>query len=117
MQDILIVFIVFLSITLVIGTFLLTRHRERTLIIEKGMTPDEIRALAGAGSFRTNPLSSLKWGMVFIGAGLAALIGMWLHEAFMVSEGVIPGLIALFGGIGLVVFYVVAERKARSTPH
>lgn len=117
MQDIAIVSIVFLSITLVIGTYLLTRHRERTLIIEKGLTPEEIRALAGEGSFRTNPLSSLKWGMVFIGVGLAALTGIWLHEMFMMHGGVIPGLIALFGGIGLVVFYVVADRKTRSTPH
>lgn len=111
MQDIAIVSIVFLSITLVIGTFLLTRHRERTMIIEKGMSPDEIRALVSSGGFRTHPLSSLKWGIVFISVGLAALLGVWLESMYHNDGGFIPGLIALFGGAGLVLFYVIASRK------
>ncbi len=114
MQDIAIVSIVFLSITLVIGTFLLTRHRERTLIIEKGLSSEEIRALAGTGAFRTDPLSSLKWGMVFVGVGLAALIGVWLESMYHNDGGYIPGLIALFGGAALVLFYVIANRKGRA---
>ena len=114
MQEIAIVSIVFLSITLVIGTYLLTRHRERTMIIEKGMSPDEIRALASTGGFRAHPLSSLKWGIVFISVGLAALIGVWLEAMYHDGGGYIPGLIALFGGAGLVVFYVIANRKERS---
>ena len=115
MEPVAIILIIFLSITLIIGTFLLTRHRERIQMIEKGMTAEEIRSMIQFGGFKPNPLSSLKWGMVFIGVGLAALIGMWLQHAFMVGEAVIPGLMAIFGGIGLVVFYFVADRKSRST--
>ena len=114
MEPVAITLIVFLSITLVIGTYLLTRHRERIQMIEKGMTAEEIRSMIQFGGFKSDPLASLKWGMVFIGVGLAAVTGMWLHNAYMVDEGVIPGLIALFGGMGLVVFYFVANRKARS---
>jgi hypothetical protein len=114
MEPVAITLIIFLSVTLIVGTFLLTRHRERIQMIEKGMTAEEIRGMIQFGGFKPNPLSSLKWGMVFIGVGLAAVIGMWLHSAFMVDEGVIPGLIAVFGGIGLVVFYFIADRKARS---
>jgi hypothetical protein len=114
MEPVAITLIVFLSITLIIGTYLLTRHRERIQMIEKGMTAEEIRSMIQFGGFKTDPLSSLKWGMVFIGVGLAAVTGMWLHNSFMIDEGVIPGLIALFGGIGLVVFYFIADRKARS---
>jgi hypothetical protein len=117
MEPVAIILIIFLSITLIVGTFLLTRHRERIQMIEKGMTAEEIRSMIQFGGFKPNPLSSLKWGMVFIGVGLAAITGLWLQSAFMVEKGVIPGLIALFGGIGLVVFYYVADRKTRSTPN
>jgi hypothetical protein len=117
MEPIAITLIVFLSITLIIGTYLLTRHRERIQMIEKGMTAEEIRSMIQFGGFKTDPLSSLKWGMVFIGVGLAVVTGIWLHNAYMIDEGVMPGLIALFGGIGLVVFYFIAGRKAGSAVH
>lgn len=115
MENFAIVLIVFLSITVIIGTYLLTRHRERTQIIEKGLTAEEIRALAMAGGFRSDPLSSLKWGMVFVGIGLASTLGVWLNAAFHMEEGFIPGLIAIFGGAGLVVFYVIANKRGKTT--
>lgn len=115
MEGIAIVTIVFLSFTLVIGTWLLTRHRERTQIIEKGLNAEEIRALAHSGGFRSDPLSSLKWGMVFVAVGLAALIGVWMDSVMHDAEGYIPGLIAVFGGAALVIFYAVASKKERAT--
>ena len=81
MEPIAITLIVFLSITLIVGTYLLTRHRERIQMIEKGMTAEEIRSMIQFGGFKTDPLSSLKWGMVFIGVGLAVVTGIWLHNA------------------------------------
>ncbi len=116
MEGPLVVLIVFFSLTGIIGAWLITRHRERTQIIEKGLSADEIRALALAGGFRTDPLSSLKWGMVFVGIGLASTLGVWLNVTFRMGEEFIPGLIALFGGAGLILFYVVA-RKASAKAH
>jgi hypothetical protein len=113
MEGIAIVTIVFLSFTLIIGTWLLTRHRERTQIIEKGLNAEEIRALAHSGGFRSDPLNSLKWGMVFVSVGLAALIGVWLESTYHNDGMYIPGLIAVFGGAALVLFYVMASRKEK----
>jgi hypothetical protein len=85
-------------------------------MIEKGMAAEEIKSLYArsawrSGPGRSDPLSSLKWGMICIGVGAAILLGMWLRDAYMMSEGVYPGLIALFGGIGLILFYFIAPRR------
>jgi len=103
----------FACIAAVWASFILTRHKERMVMIEKGMAAEEIKSLYARGAWRSNPLSSLKWGMICIGVGLAILLGMWLRDAYMVSEGVFPGLIALFGGAGLIVFYFLTPRKTQ----
>lgn len=86
------------------------RHRERITMLDKGLAPEDIKKLYTSG--RTiNPFSSLKWGMVFAGVGLAGLLGIWLEQAYMLPDGIYPALIALFGGLGLVLFYAIARRK------
>jgi hypothetical protein len=101
----------FVSIVAVWGAYILTRHKERMSMIEKGMRAEDIKSLYARGAWHVSPLASLKWGMVLIGIGLGILVGMWLRDAYMVGEGVYPGLIALLGGLGLIVFYFIAPRK------
>jgi hypothetical protein len=105
--------IVFFFSTLVIiwGGFILTRHKERAMMIERGLKAEEIQSLYSRSAWRTNPLSSLKWGIIILAIGIAALFGMYLHANFYVEEGVIPGLMAAFGGAGLIIFYFIAKRK------
>jgi hypothetical protein len=109
--EILIPIFFFLSLAAVLTVYLLTRHRERVLMIEKGMKSEDIKALYNKRWFTTNPFSSLKWGMLFVGVGLAALVGIWLRESYMMNDGVIPGLMCVFGGGALIVFYVIAKRR------
>lgn len=101
----------FLSAALVIAIFVWTRHRERMSLIEKGTSQAEITALFAKSVRPANPLSSLKWGIFFIMVGLAVLIGVWLEQTYMVNDGVIPGLMALLGGAGLLLFHAIAGRK------
>lgn len=101
----------FLSLAAVLTVYLLTRHRERVLMIEKGMKAEDINALRNRRWGMTSPFSSLKWGMLFVGVGLAGLIGLWLRESYTMNEGVIPALMCVFGGAALIVFYLVAKRK------
>jgi hypothetical protein len=101
----------FLATAAVLAVHLLTRHRERTLMIEKGMQSEEIKAMFGRRWFTTNPLGSLKWGMLFVAVGLAALIGIWLHTNYFLSDGVIPGMMAVFGGVALILYYVITRNK------
>jgi hypothetical protein len=94
------------------GSYILTRHKERLTMLDRGLKPEDIKQLYERGTSHVNPLSSLKWGIVFVAVGVAVLIGMWLRESFVYPEGIYPALIALFGGIGLIVFYTVARKRA-----
>jgi len=49
---------------------------------------------------------------VLVGVGAAILLGLWLHETFGVHGGVFPGLIAIFGGAALVLFYLISRKRA-----
>ena len=113
-QEIAIPIFFFICVVAIWGGFLLTRHKERMTMIDKGLTPEDVKALYQRSPFRMNPLSSLKWGIVFVAVGLAVLVGMWLRNTYFIQDGVFPGLIALFGGLGLIVFYVIAHKKIQS---
>jgi hypothetical protein len=110
-DEILIPIIFFLTVGAVLGTYLLTRHKERMNMIEKGMKADDIKSLYMRHAFQTNPLTSLKWGIVLIGVGAAIMLGMYLHRNFVFEEGIYPSLIAIFGGIALVLFYFIAGKR------
>lgn len=112
--DFLIPIVLFASMAIVAFKIFDDRHRERMMIIEKGLASDDVKALySQRWTWRINPLSSLKWGMLaaFIGGGI--LMGNimsasfpWMHEESMMS-----GFIFLFGGIGLILFYAMAAKK------
>lgn len=106
--------IFFLCVAAVWGLIALTRHKERMTMIEKGLKPEDIKSMYERGIIRMNPLSSLKWGIVLVGVGLAVLLGMMLNNLYFVEEGVYPGLIALFGGLGLITFYMIAHKKTQA---
>jgi hypothetical protein len=101
----------FLTVIGIWGGYLLTRHRERTSMIEKGLRAEDIKALYTRGFQQVNPLVSLKWGLVLIGIGAGIFLAIWLHDVYGYRDGVYPAMIALFGGVGLLVFYLVARKK------
>ena len=101
----------FLSVALIWGMVILTRHKERMTIIDKGLNAEDVKAMYSKGSLRVNPLSSLKWGIIFLAIGLAAIIGMWIHANYYIGEEIIPALMAIFGGLGLITFYGLAAKK------
>jgi hypothetical protein len=103
----------FTTIILIWGGIIVSKHRERMSIIERGLKPEDMKALYERNT-KISFGSSLKWGIVFIGIGLAVLVGMWLRQAYDVDESIFAGLIALFGGMGLVVYYIVAGKKSGS---
>ena len=112
-HEVIIPIVFFLSIATIWGAVILTKHKERMTMIEKGLKPEDIKALYEKGTLRVHPLGSLKWGMVFVAIGIAGLIGMYLHANYYVEEGIYPALMAVFGGLGLVTFYFIASRKAK----
>jgi len=103
--------ILFIMVGLVIMIGILSRHRERLTMVEKGMSSEDIKSIYSR-RFQPNPLSSLKWGILFIFGGLAVLVGFFLHYQVGTDEGVMVGLIPLFLGCGLLLFYILASKKA-----
>jgi hypothetical protein len=104
--EILIPIAFFAMIFLIIKT--VTENRTRRLLVEKGMVDEKVKHLF-ARSVRDNPLTSLKWGMVLIGIGLALAIGEMFPRTF--SESAVMGLMILFAGISFIVYYVLAKKQ------
>jgi hypothetical protein len=102
----------FLSIAAVWGTYLFTRHRERMAIIEKGLAPEEIQSLYKRERTSAYPLASLKWGLVLAFVGLAAGIGAFLSTLGLFHDGVVVAIATCAGGLGLIVFYLIARKQA-----
>lgn len=94
----------------VLVTFFTSRNRERMAMIEKGLSSDEIKALY-ARDVKRDPLQSLKWGILFVLAGIALMLGNYLHDTYAVDGGVVVGMVILFVGIGLVAFYTIASKR------
>jgi cytochrome c oxidase subunit IV len=81
------------------------------IMVEKGLTSEEMKAMY-MRDVRRDPLHSLKWGLLFVLGGAALMIGQYLHETYYLHEGVIMGLVILCVGIGLLIFYGIAAKRA-----
>jgi hypothetical protein len=103
----------FTSVMLIAGSAIIGRHRERMGMIEKGMKAEDIKALFVRNFREPHPLTSLKWGIIFVAVGLAVLLGLFLHSAYGMEGGIYPGLIAVFGGAGLILYYLIAKSKVQ----
>ncbi|MCB9247920.1 MAG: hypothetical protein H6613_04920 [Ignavibacteriales bacterium] len=62
---------------LVVATYIYFRARERQMMIEKGLTPEQISELFKS---KRNPYTWLKLGVIIIGAGL----GYWIREYLLI---------------------------------
>ncbi len=109
LNEVLIPAIIFGSIVAIVKIVgdIRTRHR----LIEKGMVDEKVKHLF-LQSAELQRLSSLKWGMVFVGIGAALLISYILPDAF--DEGGTAGLMFLFAGIAFLIYYGIAQKSYRN---
>ncbi len=108
--EVLIPIIGVIATAVVFISYFTSRNRERMAMIEKGLTSEEIKAMY-ARDVKRDPLQSLKWGLLFLLAGIAIMLGNFLHDYYGVDGGVVFGMVILFAGIGLVAFYAIAAKK------
>lgn len=106
MTDALQMAIVFFAIVAVVKIIADTMTRRR--LIEKGLVDEKIKFLYH-GSPEAQALSNLKWGIVLIGIGLAALLSFWFPNT--VSEEGTIGLMFIFAGMGFLAYYFFAPKK------
>ncbi|MGB8657670.1 MAG: DUF6249 domain-containing protein [Candidatus Zixiibacteriota bacterium] len=91
---------------------LLSENKTRRQLIEKGLVDEKIKYL-----FSDKPKdylgSSLKWGMVSIAVGLAIFVGQMVPH--YVEQEVIIGCMLTFGGLALVVYYLIANSRLKKS--
>jgi uncharacterized membrane protein YkgB len=99
-----------ITITLIVGLVIVTyfyfRARERQMMIEKGLTPEQMSELFKS---KRNPYTWLKLGVITIGAGLGIGFGVMMEEAGW-NEGFIPLFIITLVGVGFVAAFFVSRK-------
>jgi hypothetical protein len=108
MEDALIVGIIFFSIVAIVK--IVTDGATRKRIIEKSISDPK-----AAQTLLTHPdlvnLSSLKWGMVLVGIGLAWLFSRWMPYYW--RDETVFGLMFLMAGLAMLAYYPIAQRRLK----
>ena len=107
MEEALIVGIVFFSIVTVIK--IIADAATMRKLIEKGGSDLNIKPILGTFGFNT--LANLKWGMVLIAVGIAALIGQFLPYRWS-DEGTF-GLMLICAGAAFLIYFPIAQKRLK----
>lgn len=103
LTPVLVMAVIFGSIVMLV--YLNIRKKERMLLIEKG-------ADASIFATRSESYPSLKWGILMTGLAIGLLVGNLLESyAGMLPEIAYFSMLFLFGGMGLIIYYVIESRK------
>ena len=107
MEPIIVVAIIFASILLF--TKILSDNRIRNKLIEKGLVDENVKYLY-SNRFEGSIPSSLKWGIVLTGIGLAFLIGQLVPVD--IKEEMTISAMFLLAGLGLIVYYLIGKNMS-----
>jgi len=93
---------------MIFGIFYLNK-REKMAMIERGMDPRGYKV-------QPAPYQNLKWGLLLIGAGVGLFLAFIFDRTVFAStrdenEAIFFALIAVFGGLGLVVSYNIEKKE------
>ena len=113
MEELIPIFLFFVT-GVVIALWLITRHRERLAMLDKGLSAEDIKSLyQRSNKMVGHPLTALKWGFILVAVGLAVIVGLYVDHLIDIDEVIYPGLIALFGGLALVRYYDIAKKQLK----
>ncbi len=105
------VFVVAIVFGTIFGLFyIFVRRRERLTMMEKGFDPSRFYTEKPSSRF-----TSLKYGMLLIGLGMGILIGNIIAATSEIEKEVaFFSMTFLFGGIALVLNYLIETRERKS---
>jgi hypothetical protein len=107
---------IMLPIIISLGAFVMIvyirkfENLERMAIIDKGLSPDLFKR-----DKKESPSGVLRWALLLIGAGTGLLVGAFLDDVFRMGEVAYFSSLLIFGGLGLLLAYVIEERRSRQT--
>lgn len=105
-EEILIPLIVFGATFGIVAVIISARNRERMAMIEKGVNPKDFLVQRKLGVY-----SVLKWALLLVGVGLGVFLGSVLETYTNIpEEPAYLGCALLFGGLGLVIAFVLQKR-------
>ncbi len=82
--------------------------REKLAMIERGMDPRRYKP-------QSAPFQNLKWGLLLIGSGLglflASILDKTVFKDLRDNEVIYCSLVAIFGGLGLFITYLVEKKE------
>ncbi len=115
MIPVLILIVIFYFVWAIVRTA--SENRIRTQLIEKGLVDEKVKHLF-AKRLPGDALSSLKWGIVLTGIGLALFIAFAIHKyvTSQFQDEITLGGMFLFAGLGLIIYYFLARKMEKSEP-
>ncbi|MBD0260153.1 MAG: hypothetical protein ICV83_30920 [Cytophagales bacterium] len=106
-QEVIISIVIFGALFGIVYVFLVTRHRERMTMLEKGLDASVFAPPRQSFSL------TLKFGMLFVGIALGILAGYVLHQHYGMTEAwAFLSMVFLLGGLALIANFLI-ERKLK----
>jgi hypothetical protein len=93
-----------------------SKHRERMKLIERGLTPEEVKEyFRDADKKPRSPYSTLKWGLLFLFLGVGFILSNILEYTMDISDEITPALLLFFGGAGFITYYLIVKSKTNGS--
>ena len=100
-EEILIPIVLFLVIGFILSFYIMARHKERQLLIEKEVDAETIKTLYGRIRYK---FSTAKWAFIFLFGGIGLFTGIIITDEYHGNEGYAFASVAISVGIGLLVW-------------
>ena len=111
-----------LSILMVFGVpgllifwVLYTKHRERMRLIEKGLSPEELKNYFAKEEKIKTPYRGLKWAIILLSLGVGILVSNILYDKYNLSDGYTFGFVMFFLGAGFLMYYLIIRNKDKQS--
>jgi hypothetical protein len=103
-------FIIPVSLFIVIAYIIkvISDNRVKQRLIERGEIDEKIKLLY-SDRLQSHNLSSLKWGLVLTGLGLALFIGQLFPRT--ITEEMTVGGMFIFAGVAFLIYYGIAKSQ------
>ncbi|MGB9696070.1 MAG: DUF6249 domain-containing protein [Ignavibacteria bacterium] len=92
---------------------LYSRHKERMRLIEKGLTPQELKEYLDTENVKKikPSYSYLRLGLLLGSLGLGIFVASIIENIYEISEGIQWGIILIFLGLGFLTYYLIINAK------